>query len=92
MSDVIPNQDGVEAFRRLMLDEHPARKAAIDKLLGQTEARARRQGFANAIPPAGSPYTYPAVDGTFATLIDVAEAQAVELAELREAVERDPFG
>lgn len=96
--DVIPNQDGVESFRRMMLEEYPGRKAAIDKLLGQTAARAVRQGFGKAVQTEGL-YAYPTVDGTLPQLIDRAELDARELAELRAQVLelterrlRDPFG
>jgi hypothetical protein len=84
--DDIPNQDGVESYRRLMLDLAPAKKAGIDKLLGQTAARATAQGFAKAIVTEGL-YAYPSVNGTFANLIDLAEGQADEIRALRSDVE-----
>lgn len=86
MIDDIPNQDGVESYRRLMLDAFPTKKAGIDKLLGQTPERAAAQGFAKAIVTEGL-YAYPSVNGTFATLIDFAEVQADAIRDLREDVE-----
>jgi hypothetical protein len=80
--DDFPNQDGVESYRRLMLDARPDRKAGIDKFLGQTADRAAAQGFAKSVVTEGL-YAYPSANGTIPNLIDWAEGQADEIRSLR---------
>ena len=83
--DDFPNQDGVESYRRAMLDLAPAKKAGIDKMLGQSAERAAAQGFSKAIVTEGL-YAYPAQNGSIPALIDWAESQADEIRALRDEV------
>lgn len=86
MLDDFPNQDGVESYRRAMLDIAPARKAGIDKLLGQTAERAAAQGFAKSVVTEGL-YAYPEKNGTIPGILDWAEGAADEIRALRSDVE-----
>jgi hypothetical protein len=82
MAKSIGFQDGVEAYRRAMLDLAPERKVGIDKLFGQSEARARAKAEAAGrtvlLPQDDTKlsdeqkalYRYPAADGTFPQLVD----------------------
>ena len=88
--------DGLEAIRRLELEERPDKKAAIDRVWGQTKERAAAHGFARNVPPdtiAGPdgaelphPLAYPDVDGTLPALVDGLRDLRREVAELRGAV------
>lgn len=82
MATVISFQDGVETYRRAMLDLAPARKGGIDKFLGQSEARAIRkaretgrtallpQNDAKLTDEQKALYAYPATDGTVPLMVD----------------------
>lgn len=88
--------DGLEAIRRLELEERPDRKAVIDRVWGQTKERAAAHGFARNVPPdtiAGpdgaevpNPIAYPEVDGTLPALVDGLRELRREVAELRGSV------
>ena len=86
MIDDFSNQDGIESFRRLLLDAYPERKAGIDKVFGQTAARGAAQGFAKAVVTEGV-YAYPSANGSFVSVLDWAEGAADEIRSLREEVE-----
>ncbi|HSC90795.1 MAG TPA: hypothetical protein VLB86_03990 [Gaiellaceae bacterium] len=89
-------QDGIEAIRRLELADRPDKKAAIDRLYGQTKARAAAHGFARNVPPdtitdengaeVPNPIAYPEVDGTLPALVDGLAALREDVAGLRAEV------